>query len=172
MGITTFAGEFGGIVVFLIVVTVLCIVLIALGVILFVRQGRLNARLNRMMTGADGDDIEASLNDKFRRLEELEKREKDDDADIQGIYDKFENAYQKTGIVKYDAYRENGGKLSFAIAMLDENNNGFVVNVMNSREGSFSYIKEITAGESSIELGDEEAEALSKAAGSLKKNRK
>ena len=53
-----------------------------------------------------------------------------------------------------------GGKLSFAICMLDKNDNGCLVNVMHSNNGCFAYIKEIINGESFIELGDEEANAL------------
>ena len=56
-----------------------------------------------------------------------------------------------------------GGKLSFALTMLDNKNNGFIINSMHSREGCYMYIKEIVAGESYIELGEEEAESLEKA---------
>ena len=56
-----------------------------------------------------------------------------------------------------------GGKLSFAIAMLNENNNGWIMNAMHSREGCYTYVKEIVNGESFVELSEEEAEALDKA---------
>ena len=65
--------------------------------------------------------------------------------------------------MKYDAFNEMGGKLSFAIAMLDGNNSGWIINAMHSREGCYTYIKEIIKGESYIELSEEEAEALDKA---------
>ena len=71
--------------------------------------------------------------------------------------------FHKFGIVKYDAFNEMGGKLSFAIAMLDGNNSGWIINAMHSREGCYTYIKEIIKGESYIELAEEEAEALDKA---------
>ena len=66
----------------------------------------------------------------------------------------------KTAIVKYDAFKEMGGKLSFALAMLDQENSGFVLNAIHSREGCYTYIKEIVKGESYIVLGEEEKEAL------------
>ena len=50
--------------------------------------------------------------------------------------------YQKIGIVRYDAFQEMGGNLSFVLTMLDENNNGWVFNAMHSREGCYTYIKE------------------------------
>ena len=53
--------------------------------------------------------------------------------------------------------------LSFALAMLDGKNNGWVINAMHSREGCYTYVKEIVKGESYVELAEEEAEALDKA---------
>ena len=47
-----------------------------------------------------------------------------------------------------------GGKLSFALALLDNRNNGFIINAMHSREGCYTYVKEIINGESYITLGD------------------
>ena len=74
-----------------------------------------------------------------------------------------ENCIQKCGLVKYDAFNEMGGKLSFALAFLDSNNNGWIMNAMHSREGCFTYAKEIVKGESYVELAEEEAEALDRA---------
>mgnify|MGYP000028404445 CR=1 FL=1 len=56
-----------------------------------------------------------------------------------------------------------GGKLSFALAMLDGNDSGWIINAMHSREGCYTYVKEIVKGESYVELAEEEAEALDKA---------
>ena len=69
------------------------------------------------------------------------------------------------GIVKYDAFNQMGGQLSFSLALLDENNNGFIINSVHSTEGCYSYTKEIKNGESSISLGKEEEEALATAIG-------
>ena len=56
-----------------------------------------------------------------------------------------------------------GGNLSFALTLLDGNNNGYIINSMHSREGCYNYIKEIVKGESYIELSEEESESLSRA---------
>ncbi len=69
----------------------------------------------------------------------------------------------KYGIVKYDAFDDVGGKLSFVLSMLDQNNTGFVLNAIHSRENCFLYIKEIVKGESYIMLSEEEVEALRRA---------
>ena len=69
----------------------------------------------------------------------------------------------KYGIVKYDAFHEMGGELSFAITMLDENNTGWILNIMHSRQGCYAYVKDIVKGESTIQLAEEERESLEKA---------
>ena len=65
--------------------------------------------------------------------------------------------------MKYDAFHEMGGNLSFALTLLDGNNNGWIINAMHSREGCYTYIKEIVKGQSYLELSEEEAESLDRA---------
>lgn len=81
------------------------------------------------------------------------------------LYKNMESAYQKMGLVKYDAFSQMGGQLSFCLALLDENNNGFIINSVHSTEGCYSYTKEIKNGQSDISLGKEEAEAMAIAMG-------
>jgi len=85
------------------------------------------------------------------------------EKEVKEISEKMKTHYQKVGIVKYDAFHEMGGELSFALTMLDENNNGWIFNAMHSREGCYTYIKEVVNGESYIELSSEEKECLEKA---------
>ena len=84
-------------------------------------------------------------------------------ADVKEMYRRTEHCIQKCGIVKYDAFNEMGGKLSFALALLDSDNTGWIMNAMHSREGCYTYVKEILKGESYVELSEEEAEALDRA---------
>jgi hypothetical protein len=60
--------------------------------------------------------------------------------------------------------------MSFALAMLDMNNTGFVINAIHSKEGCYTYIKEIVKGESYIVLGEEEKEALRQAVVTFENN--
>lgn len=73
--------------------------------------------------------------------------------------------YQKFGMVKYNAFKGMGGNLSFAFALLDLNNTGFVLNSVHSREGCYLYIKIVEKGETEVLLGSEEKEALEQALG-------
>ena len=81
-------------------------------------------------------------------------------SDIRFLYKKLASTFQKVGIVKYDAFNQMGGQLSFSLALLDENNSGFILNCVHSTEGCYSYTKEIRNGSCDISLGEEEREAL------------
>ena len=86
----------------------------------------------------------------------MEKNRKD----IENLYRKLAGSFQKMGLVKYDAFNQMGGQLSFSLALLDENDNGFIINSVHSAEGCYSYTKEIKNGLCDISLGDEEKKAL------------
>ena len=85
------------------------------------------------MKGKDGKNLEDGIFERFDMLEEISKMAKENRDNIKDIYKKIENNYQKIGIVKYDAFHEMGGDLSFALTMLDQNNNGWILNAMHSR---------------------------------------
>ena len=146
-----------------IVLFILQIVLIVLLVILNDKYKRLQKSYTTFMKGKNGKNLERSIFKKFSELEAISELVKENEEKIQDIYKKMESHYQKVGIVKYDAFHEMGGNLSFALTMLDENDNGWIFNAMHSREGCYTYIKEIVKGESYIELSEEEQQCLEKA---------
>ena len=74
-----------------------------------------------------------------------------------------EGCIQKIGIVRYSAFKDTGSDLSFALAMLDENNNGVVLNGIYSREMSNIYAKPIENGKSAYTISEEEKKAIDKA---------
>lgn len=146
---------------------ILLIMLILLMFLLYVnvnmKYNRLKSSYSSFMRGRDGKNLEESILEKFDELDEIAEIAKENRIDIKDILHKIQSNYQKVGIVKYDAFNEMGGKLSFALTLLDGNNSGWIINAMHSREGCYTYIKEIVRGESYIELADEEAESLEQA---------
>ena len=106
---------------------------------------------------------------KYLEAKQYLENEKKNRENIQVISDALKNTFQKVGMVKYDAFHEMGGKLSFSLALLDQKNDGFIINAMHSREGCYTYIKEILNGNSIIVLAEEEKEALGIAMGTDKK---
>ena len=142
---------------------ILVIILFILNLNVTMKYNRLKSSYATFMRGKDGKTLEESMRDRFSEVDTILKVTKQNRMDIREINKKIEKSYQKSGIVKYDAFNEMGGKLSFAIAMLDSKNSGWIINAMHSREGCYTYVKEIVKGESYVELAEEEAEALDKA---------
>ena len=149
----------------LIGMTALIVILLITVIVLIVKTSGLKKKYNAFMQGKDGKTLEDTIINRFEQLDETSKLSKANYNEIKKITENLKITYQKVGIVKYDAFNEMGGKLSFALALLDKNNNGFVLNAMHSREGCYTYIKEIVNGESYIVLAEEEKNALNIALG-------
>lgn len=144
------------------------LLLITIGLLVYTMI--MNKKLNEMqkkykkfMSGKDGKSLENVILRRFDQIDDLIANDRELDERIEKITENLVTVFQKIGIVKYDAFNEMGGKLSFAIALLDKEDTGFVMNAMHSREGCYLYIKEIIKGESFIMLGEEEKEAVDKA---------
>ena len=84
-------------------------------------------------------------------------------AEIKNLYKLQRNNFQKIGMIKYDAFKEMGGNLSFALTLLDENNNGFIINSVHNINSSYCYAKEVKEGKCAINLSEEEAIVLERA---------
>lgn len=138
----------------------LIIILLILLIVALAKIGRTNRKLDAFTRGKDAESLEDTIMDVLAELDRLKASDVQKRRDIKRINDNLMITYQKRGIVKYDAFSEMGGKLSFALALLDKNNNGFIINSMHGRDGCYTYIKEIVKGESYILLGEEEKQAL------------
>ena len=149
---------------------ILLLMLLIVVVILLVCVFNLSLGLNRLsrkyaifMKGKDAQSLEKLFKRKFELNEKLTVNSEINAENIAKL-EKMQNMIlDKYGIVKYDAFEDMGGKLSFVLAMLDNNNTGFLLNAIHSRENCFLYIKEIVNGESYVALSDEEIQALKKA---------
>lgn len=149
---------------YLIIALFIIVIILAVWLVTInMKCSRLKNSYYTFMRGKDGKTLEKSMRDKFMRLDELVESCETNKQEIKYIKKSIQGNYQKIGIVKYDAFHEMGGKLSFALTMLDAKDNGWIVNAMHSREGCYTYIKEIVKGESYIELAEEEVESLEKA---------
>lgn len=140
---------------------VFCIILFILVVILFSMNKKLKKKYMKFMIGATGQSLEDSFTEKFDELKLVKNDVEEAKNHLEKIDRTLLNTYQKLGIVKYDAFEEIGGQLSFALALLTQTNNGFLINcVHSSREGCYTYIKEIKNGQASVMLSEEENRAL------------
>lgn len=151
------------------------IIVLLMGMMVFVlmylvrvsmKMSRFMKRYRIFMRGKDAVSLEKAFAQRFLELDHLQEVAKNQSIEIAKLKDILSKTTNKIGIVKYDAFPDVGGKLSFALAMLDENNSGFVLNAIHSREGCYTYVKEIVKGESYIVLGQEEKDALRQAVNS------
>ena len=145
---------------------VFCLVLFVLVLMLFRKNNDLKQKYEVFMQDSQGASLERLFVNKFSQVDELKQKTKEIDQKIAAIDETLLGTYQKIGIVKYDAF-DMGGKLSFALALLNDKNDGFIINSMHStREGCYTYAKEIIKGESFIVLAEEEKQALEMAVNS------
>ena len=126
---------------------------------------KLKKKYYKFMQGKNAKSLENEIIGLFEDNKFIKNSVEKNKKDIRTLYSKFESSFQKIGIIKYDAFNQMGGKLSFSIALLDENNNGFILNSVHSAEGCYTYTKEIKNGNCKISLGEEEEKALKIAMG-------
>lgn len=157
--------DLGYLLIFAAVLTVIMIVVLIVLLMTISKVKKMKYRLNKLVKGKDSLSLEDEINELIEDNRYLKENTENNKKDISNLYRKLESAYQKIGLVKYDAFNQMGGQLSFSLALLDENNNGFIINSVHSTEGCYSYTKEIKNGTCSISLGAEEAEALAMAMG-------
>lgn len=142
----------------------LSLILLIFIIILTVKQSKLNKKYKKFMTGASGENLESQVISRFADIDSLKIDTKNITEEMAKVKENLLITYQKVGVVKYDAFKEMGGKLSFVMALLDKNNNGILLNsVHSSREGCYTYLKEIIKGESFLELSEDEKKALNQA---------
>lgn len=139
------------------------VLLLILIIVAFVQISNFKKKYKKFMMGKDAANLEKDImtlyeDNKYIKLNVSQNRD-----DIKELFKRHESAFQKLGLVKYDAFKEMGGKLSFALVLLDENNNGFLINSVHSSDGCYSYTKRIKNGDSEIALSNEEKVAVERA---------
>lgn len=149
-----------------VIIGMACIILILfiLVIISMVKIHSMRVRYDEFMEGEDGKNLEKALLDKFEAIDMLKNNVSDINIQIKEINRILATTYKKIALVKYDAFQEIGGKLSFVLVMLTSENNGFILNSMHSsREGCYTYTKEVINGETFVTLSEEEQQALNEA---------
>lgn len=136
------------------------VILFILIIVSLAKIGGLKKKYNSFMTGKNAKSLEDTLIKRLEQVDILLAANESNETKIHRLTENMKYTFQKVGMVKYDAFHEMGGKLSFSLALLNETNDGFIMNAVHSREGCYTYIKEVIAGNSVIALAEEEKEAL------------
>ena len=149
---------------FLLILMGAIIIIFILYIIELIKLCRIKKQYKNFMKKlGNGTDIQEILEKHIDRInktitknDELEKLCVRIDSDIR-------NCIQKVGIYRYNAYKDTGSELSFTLALLDEKNNGVVLNGIYSREMSNIYAKPVENGNSTYKITEEEREAIKRA---------
>ena len=144
-------------------VIILCVLFLGFFIML-VRLHSINKNYKTFLKKlGNGETIEEDLENYMYRVERVEKQNSEIRNLVNAIDANMDTCIQKIGIVRYNAFKDTGSDLSFALAMLDENNNGVVLNGIYSREMSNIYAKPVENRKSKYNISEEEQDAIQKA---------
>ena len=144
---------------------VLVIIMYGIIINLWMNLSYLKKRYRKMMTGVDGANLERLLIGHSDEVKQVVEENRRIDAENQRISALLQRAITRVGVVRFRAFDDMGSDLSYAVALLDAENNGVILSSIFGREDSRSYVKPIQAGQSSYTLTEEEKQALHQAMG-------
>ena len=139
------------------------VILCILFIVNIIQMNNLKKNYKIFMTGKTAENLEEILTKRLEQVDDLRAANAEIEKSIEVLSKNMEFAYQKIGLIKYDAFNEMGGKLSFSLALLNENEDGIILNAVHSREGCYTYMKDIVAGNAVVNLSEEEKAALVRA---------
>ena len=142
---------------------VLMIIMYLLVINLYYNLNYMKKRYKKMMTGVDGANLERMMIGCIDSIKAINNENEKLWAETKEIKDLLQRAVTRMAIVRFRAFEDMGGDLSYAVAMLDSNNNGVIMSSIFAREDSRSYAKPIVNGQSTYALTKEEEEALQQA---------
>lgn len=149
---------------FLITILIVNIILFIMVIISNIRIKKISKKSNEFMRKlGNGRDIKEDINKYMERIIDLERGLSETNSYCKQLNKRVEGCVQKVGIVRYSAYKNSGNDLSFAVALLDDKNNGVVFNGLYSREMSSTYAKPVINGKSSYTMTTEESQAVLRA---------
>ena len=151
--------------VIIVVLMALSLASIAFALIAYGKYSELNKKYELFMTGRDAETLEEYFIDLQKDIDHLVEDNNKNKENIRKLNRITKRSFQKVGFYKYDAFEEKTGKRSFAIALLDFTNSGFVVTCQSLGDGTIIFIKEVEVGTTSTKLGPEEEKALEIAMG-------
>lgn len=143
----------------------LVLILMIMVIICIVNMRKLYRRYDYFMRGKDAESLEDIILEQIDEIKRLRAEDRSNKDSIRTLNRNQRASFQKFGVVRYNAFKGMGGTLSFAFALLDYTNTGFVLNSVHSREGCYLYIKPVDRGQTDVLLGSEEKEALEQALG-------
>ena len=145
------------------VIVVLLVLLVILSIILWVKLSKAKKRYNLLVNGATGENLEDIIADNIAKMNELVVKNKEIDEDYAELKALFTRSIQKVAVHRFCSFADMGGDLSYAVALLDYQNNGVIFSSIFGRQESCTYVKPIENGVSKYPLSQEENKVLAEA---------
>lgn len=142
---------------------ILLLICFIIAVVALVKYSKLSKKYKKFMGGNDAKALESHIMDLIALNKENTEHIHTNSDEIKALWKHQRLNFRKIGMIKYDAFQEMGGNLSFALTLLDENNDGFILNSVHNIQSSYCYAKEVKGGTCSINLSEEEKIALERA---------
>lgn len=140
--------------------TIIIFILLVLYIGTRIKLNKLTLKYKKFMNGTEDKNIEDLIINSIDLSNSISLKNKEIENRINYIERNMQQCVQKTGVIRYNAFDNVGSDLSFAIALLDANDNGLVINGIYSRDSSSTYAKGIVAGKSKYPLSAEEIQAI------------
>lgn len=131
--------------------------------VLQLRAGRMIRRYQQLVSGASAGNLEEIMSMHVARINQHDRRLGEVDRALDGLDRVIQTAVQRVGLVRFNPFEDVGGDQSFAIALLDQHGNGFVLSSLHNRTETRVYAKPVEGGKPRYTLSDEEAQALTQA---------
>ena len=129
--------------------------------ILQIRISSFKKRLSELFSGTKGKDLEKVIMLNKTNISNIDEEIKDIYKITSKIQDLSLKGLHKSGLIRFNPFRDIGGDQSFSLALLDGNDDGIVISSIYSREGVRVYAKSIHSGTSEVhQLTEEEKRAI------------
>lgn len=155
--------------IFLTIMFFIIIILTILYITTVINLRKLRTSYQKFMNKlGNGNNLDEMMKEYMKKVNSVEEKNNEIISYCKVLDDNMKKCTQKIGIVRYNAFKDTGSDLSFSLAILDDYNNGVVLNGIYARDSSNIYAKPIENGESKYVLSNEEKEAINRAINHVK----
>ena len=151
----------------LLAILILLLGLLFFNLVMVMKFRQLKDKYHDFMRGANGKTLEERILMRFKQIDKLNDRLDETIDRVKLLEDARDTSFKKIAIHRYDAFAEMGGKLSYSLCLLNDDNDGFIMTSMHNREGCYTYVKEVIKGNTFVILSDEERQVLEEAQNSI-----
>lgn len=143
-----------------IVLVVAGLCLLAIVMMQSLQVSKLNQRIGQITGGVEGGDLEEILSHHLETVHQVGRDLDELTARIAILESTSRHHFTRQGLIQFNPFPDTGGNQSFALALLDESDDGFIVSSLHSRTGTRIYAKAVTGGKADTSLSAEEQEAI------------